>query len=72
MKLCPFCQQDAIWLVRLKSSPEQSFALCFECDSVWHGEQPISDQVGTTFDQYMRSLGKVADWKDAEKIEMVE
>ena len=72
MKLCPFCQQDAIWRVRFKSSPKQSFAMCFECDSVWYDKQPISDQIGTTFDKYMHTLGMVADWKDLEKIEMIE
>jgi hypothetical protein len=71
MKICPFCQQDAVWLVRLRSSPEHRFAMCFECDSVWHGEQPVSHQVGTTFDKYMRELGKIPDWTDLEKIEMI-
>ncbi len=46
--------------------------MCFECDSVWRDKQPISDQVGTTFDDYTRSVGIAADWKDLEKIEMVE
>jgi hypothetical protein len=72
MKLCPFCEQDAVWRVRLKSCPVQSFAMCFECDSVWRDEQPISDQAGTTFDDHIRSLGMAADWEDLEKIGMVE
>lgn len=46
--------------------------MCFECDSVWLGEQHVSDQVGTTFDKYMRSLGKVGDWKILEKIAVIE
>jgi len=71
MKLCPYCQQDAIWRVRLKVKPELCFSLCFECDSVWLLDQPISDQVGTTFEKYMQALGRTADWKDIEKLEVM-
>jgi Zn-finger nucleic acid-binding protein len=68
MKLCPFCQQDAVWLVRLKSSPEHQFKMCFECDSVWTDNQVVSDQAGTTFDKYMQAMGRTPNWKDIEKI----
>jgi len=72
MKLCPFCEQDAVWLVRLKSSPEHRFTMCFECDSVWLEDQVVSDQAGTTFDKYTRELGREPDWKDIEKLQMIE
>lgn len=72
MKLCPFCQQDAVWHVRLKTTPAHRLLMCFECDSLWLENQPISDQDGTTFDKYMQSLGRIPDWKDIEKLEMVE
>ncbi len=72
MKLCPYCLQDALWRVRLKSSHEPSFVMCFECDAVWCAEQTFSDQNGTTYDRYMRILGEAADWENLEKIEMIE
>lgn len=72
MKLCPFCQQDVVWRVRLKTMPEHCFLMCFECDSVWLENQLVSDQAGTTFDKYMQSIGCAPDWKDIEKLEMVE
>lgn len=72
MKLCPFCQQDAVWRVRLKSSPDHRFSMCFECDSVWLEKQPVTDEAGTTFDKYMRELGRVPDWNDVEKLETIE
>lgn len=71
MTLCPFCDQDAVWHCRLTSSPDCRFSMCFECDAVWLVDQEISDQHGTTFDQYMESLGRVPDWKDVERLEVV-
>lgn len=71
MKICPFCQQDAVWLVRLKLSPEKRFLMCFECDSVWEENQAVSDQAGTTFDKFMRALGRTPDWADIEKLNVL-
>lgn len=72
MKLCPYCQQDAVWLVRLKTVPEHRFFMCFECDAVWLEDQPVSDKAGTTFDKHMQSLGLMVNWNDIEKLEMKE
>ncbi len=69
MIICPFCEQGAVWSVRLTSTPECEFLMCFECDSVWQHEQSVSTEAGTTFHQYMEGLGRVPDWKDIEKIE---
>lgn len=71
MKLCPFCQQDAVWHARLKSAPQHRFLMCVECDSVWLEGQPVSDQAGTTFDKHMQTLGRTPDWNDIEKVEML-
>lgn len=46
--------------------------MCFECDSVWLEDQPVSDQAGTTLDKYMQSLGYAPDWKDIERLKVVE
>ena len=72
MTLCPFCQQDAVWHVRLKTMPKHHFLMCFECDSVWLENQPLSDQAGTTFDKHIQALERIPDWKDIEKLEMIE
>ncbi|KMT54817.1 hypothetical protein ACR52_15195 [Pseudomonas fildesensis] len=72
MKLCPFCLQDVVWRVRLKTMPEHRFLMCFECDSVWLEDQPVSDLVGTVFDRHMQSLGLAPDWKDIEKLDSLE
>ena len=71
MKLCPFFEQDQVWRVRLKSQPQHCFAMCFECDSVWADGPAISDAAGTTFDQYVRALGRKPDWMDLERLEQV-
>lgn len=72
MKLCPYCQQDVVWRVRLKTSQEWQFSMCFECDSLWLDDQPVLNQVGTTFDKYAESLGLVPDWGRLEKLGVVE
>lgn len=72
MKICPFCHQDAVWRVQLKTASVHRFLMCFECDSVWLEGQTVSDQAGTTFDKHMQSLGRMPDWKDLEKVEMIE
>ncbi|SDT36249.1 hypothetical protein SAMN05216598_5260 [Pseudomonas asplenii] len=69
MKLCPFCLQDVVWRVQLKTMPEYHFLMCFECDSVWLEDQPVSDLAGTVFEKYMQSLGLAPGWKDIEKLE---
>jgi hypothetical protein len=43
--------------------------MCFECDSVWLEGQAVSDQADKTFDKHMRSLGRIPDWEDIERID---
>ncbi|NLR74260.1 CPCC family cysteine-rich protein [Leeia aquatica] len=69
--LCPYCEQDAIWRVRLKAHPEYSFLMCFECDAVWDSHQPVSSESGSTFPVYMQSLGLIPDW-NVERLETVD
>lgn len=72
MKICPYCEQDAVWVVRLKLRPDTHFKMCFECDAVWTENQLVSDQAETTFDKYVRTQGLEPDWSGIEKIEVVE
>ena len=72
MKICPYCEQDSVWKVRLHPPAEFTFAMCFECDSVWVQGDLISDQTGTNFADLMSSVGQVADWSKVEKIALVE
>ena len=72
MKICPYCDQDAVWQVGLNTCPECTFSMCFECDSVWAQGEAVSDETGTNFEDFMSSMGRVADWSIVEKITMVE
>ena len=72
IQICPYCQEDAVWSVRLKSAPEHRFSKCFECDSVWMQDKEITDQAGTRFDVLMANLGRTPDWSDLERIEQME
>jgi hypothetical protein len=70
--LCPYCEQDMIWDVRLKSDPGRHFKMCFECDSVWTATQKISDQEGSRFDTLMKTWGLSPDWNNIERIQMAQ
>ncbi len=72
MMTCPYCEQDTVWRVKLVSSADCEFSMCFECDSVWATTEPISDETGATFENYMASLGQPVDWSNVERIAMVE
>lgn len=70
--LCPFCEQDMVWEVKLDSVPSRRFKMCFECDSVWTADQSVSDQYGSRFDTLMKMWGLRPDWNAVERIKMVE
>jgi hypothetical protein len=72
MRLCPYCEQDAVWKVELVSDPACQFSMCFECDSVWRPDQPVSELQGSTFSTYMELLDRTPDWSNIRKLEMVE
>lgn len=72
MKICPYCEQDCIWLVQIKLEPRHDFLMCFECDAVWRKDQVVDAQQGTTFDRRMQALGRKPDWQDIEKIRRLE
>lgn len=68
MKICPYCEQDAVWRVRLKNEIDFRFSMCFECDTVWKEDEDVSDRGGSTFDRLMKSTGRLADWKNVERV----
>lgn len=70
--ICPYCEQDVVWRVRLASARHCRFAMCFECDSLWRDNEVISDEGGTNFEQYMHETGQPVDWGDVEKLAPIE
>lgn len=72
MKICPCCEQDAVWLVRIIGVPEHQFLMCFECDSVWEEGEPITTETGSSFDDHMKAIRCETDWKAVERIKMVD
>lgn len=70
--LCPYCQEDGVWRVALRSDSSIKFRMCFECDSVWTDEQELSDKAGSRFDLHMQKLNRPVDWKDIEKLGVCE
>jgi Zn-finger nucleic acid-binding protein len=71
MRICPYCNQDIVWNVKLVSEPQVAFRMCFECDSVWRAGEAVSDEEGSNFEAYMHEIKRVADWDDVEKISQV-
>lgn len=70
--ICPYCEQDVVWRVRLASAPHYRFAMCFECDSVWLDNEVISDETGTNFEKYMNDIGHPINWEEVEKLAKIE
>ena len=62
MNLCPYCEQDDLWSAKIRGL-DQSVIICDECDTVWQLDEPIQDGTGTNFEEFMKRLGKPADWK---------
>lgn len=72
MRVCPYCEQDAVWEVRLHTSVNFTFSMCFECDSVWPQGEVVSDETGTNFEDFMNSIGQPVDWSKVERIAKVD
>ena len=72
MKICPYCEQDAVWEVALHTSANFRFSMCFECDSVWPQGEIISDETGTNFKDFMNSIDHPVDWSKVERIAMAD
>ncbi|GBF58728.1 hypothetical protein PbB2_02416 [Candidatus Phycosocius bacilliformis] len=72
MLICPYCGQDVVWNVRLKSEPRVAFKMCFECDSIWRSAEPVSDEEGSNFESYMQEAGRAANWDDVERLSQID
>ena len=70
--MCPYCQQDAVWKVKMRSTPTIVFTMCYECDAVWLDGAPITNKAGMTFDKYLKSLGRIPNWQDIQKVQVIE
>ncbi|MDG6095789.1 hypothetical protein LOC54_12010 [Acetobacter sp. AN02] len=67
--ICPYCQQDRVWRIRLQGESEEGYphAFCFECDTLWENGDIINDLTGINYEDYMESKGGKADWKLIQK-----
>lgn len=70
MLACPYCQQDDVWEIELKSLNRRA-VMCFECDTVWDTVADVQDGKGCGYDDFMAKLGMAADWKLAEKVRKI-
>ena len=64
MKICPYCEQEYVRKVSLKSAPYIRFSMCMECDSVWTDNENISSDSGSVFEKYMKEIGQNVDWNN--------
>jgi Zn-finger nucleic acid-binding protein len=70
MKICPYCQQDSVWRVSLKSKQNFFFKMCFECDAVWELSEAISESSGSNFEKLMGKIEQPIDWGNINKLEL--
>ncbi len=62
MKVCPYCEQDYLWLCNISDLYDDA-VICPECDTVWRRDEEITNRTGKSFGILMKSLGKLPDWK---------
>ena len=48
---CPYCKQGLTVKAKIKADGAIVY-ICDECDVVWKGSEPISDQTGRRFDAF--------------------
>jgi hypothetical protein len=68
MLICPYCEQDDVWEVRLKD-PEQNVVMCLECETVWLAPGDVKYGKGLNFEDFMAGHGRKADWTGIVKLE---
>jgi hypothetical protein len=66
---CAFCNQGALWKVRLRSLDTESY-LCDECDTIWKSYEHVGPKFGATVHYLQRWIG-IDDYSDIEFIEIV-
>jgi hypothetical protein len=59
--ICPYCEQDDIWEVRLKDL-DQDAVMCLECDTVWRAADDVAYGKGLNFEDFMAARGREPDW----------
>jgi transcription elongation factor Elf1 len=72
MKICPYCEQDSVWKVILKTNQKFAFKMCFECDSVWRTNDLISDSTGSNFEALMNETNQPIDWTNIDRLGLAE
>ncbi|MEO8499226.1 MAG: hypothetical protein ABI614_29525 [Planctomycetota bacterium] len=63
MKLCPYCEQDDLWIVVIEGIPRPDAVMCCECETVWNRDETIEYGTGKNFHNFMAALDKEANWK---------
>lgn len=67
MIICPYCEQDGVWQVRLDVLSEETYCMCFECDTLWKPDEPVEYGTGQNFETFMEARGQKADWTAIKK-----
>ena len=63
MKLCPYCEQDDLWIVAIEGLPTPDAVMCCECETVWNQGETIEYGTGANFHNFMTGHAKEANWK---------
>ena len=62
MKLCPYCEQDDLWIVVIEGIPTPEAVMCCECETVWQRSEAIEYGTGTNFHNFMTAHDRKVDW----------
>jgi hypothetical protein len=68
MFVCPYCQQDDLWVVHLNTLGRDAI-LCYECETVWLLPCNVEYGKGHNFENFMKEHNQKADWSLIVKIQ---
>ena len=68
MVICPYCEQDDLWVVRLNTLGRNA-VLCYECETTWLVPSDVEFGKGQNFEKFMDEHSQKADWDQVVKIQ---
>jgi uncharacterized C2H2 Zn-finger protein len=70
--ICPYCEQDKVWKVSIDNFNDETFFMCFECDTIWKENEKVEYGTGENFETFITQRGSKPDWSKIKKEKLLE
>lgn len=71
MIICPYCEEDGVWQVRIDGLGTETYCVCLECDTLWQPGEAVEYGTGRNFEGFMEARGQKADWAGIKKVKQL-